>query len=95
MVDVNDIDPLNNSISQNYPNPFSSVTRFDITLPQAARVSLDIFNLTGQRVISYPSKNFTAGKHSIDINKGNLKPGVYIYSITINGETNSHKMIVK
>lgn len=40
------------SISQNKPNPFTGSTTVDISLIKSAHVSIDIYNLTGQKIKS-------------------------------------------
>jgi hypothetical protein len=95
MVSVNNIDPLNDRVSQNYPNPFNQSTKITLTLDKSAQISIDIFNLIGQKVITVPSRTYAAGDNTVEISANGLEPGVYIYSITANGQRVSHKMTVK
>lgn len=67
---------------QNYPNPFnpSTVIRFD--LPQAAIVTLTVYNITGQEVVRlFDHTPLDDGERSIVFNGRNLASGVYFYRL--------------
>lgn len=82
-------------ISQNYPNPFNGTTRVDVTLAKAANVSLEVYNIVGQKVYEIPARNCGEGTHSFQINAAGLKAGIYTYSVIADGERNTRKMMVK
>lgn len=83
------------SLSQNYPNPFSGSTRFDITLERGAAISLRIFDITGRLVMQLPEVRYSAGSHTLPVNVPQLTKGVYTYSFLVDGKSVSNKMIVK
>jgi len=41
---------MNFGLSESYPNPFNPITTITFTLPQKAYITLQIYNLLGQRV---------------------------------------------
>jgi hypothetical protein len=82
-------------ISQNYPNPFNGTTQVDITLAKTAKVSLEVYNIIGQKVYEIPARNLGEGVHTFQINAANLKAGIYTYSVIANGERTTRKMMVK
>lgn len=82
-------------ISQNYPNPFTGVTHFNLTLDKQAKVGLKIYDLTGRLVMQLPDRSYTAGSYVVPVNAENLTRGMYTYTFVINGNTISNKMIVK
>lgn len=94
--EVKTIEPSSNaSVSQNYPNPFSNTTAVSLTLNKRADVSVEVFNLMGQKVSEVATRSLEAGTHTISINATGLKAGIYTYSVIANGERVSHKMTVK
>lgn len=52
-----DIQTMNNGLKlhQNYPNPFSDKTYFDLYVPESGDVKLSVYDLTGRLVSSYDS----------------------------------------
>lgn len=83
------------NISQNYPNPFNGVTRVDVTLTKQANVSLEVYNLLGQKVYEIPARNLGEGTHNFQINAAGLNAGIYTYSVIANGERTTRKMVIK
>ncbi|KAF0201526.1 MAG: hypothetical protein FD170_2684 [Bacteroidetes bacterium] len=65
------------SVKQNYPNPFNGTTQVDVTLAKTALVSLEVYNIVGQKVYEIPARNLGEGVHSFQINAANLKAGIY------------------
>lgn len=82
-------------VSQNFPNPFSDVTEVNVTLTKSAKVSVEVFNILGQKVSEIPTRTLGAGTHMFQIKANNLKPGIYTYSVIANGERTTRKMIVQ
>jgi hypothetical protein len=48
----------------NYPNPFNPVTTIEFTIPEGGQVTVDIYNVTGQKVRSLMSGNLASGKRT-------------------------------
>lgn len=82
-------------ISQNYPNPFSRNTAFDLTLDKSSKISLKITDLTGRMVYEMPAKQYAAGSHVITVDASNLATGIYTYTFVVNDVKFSNNMIVK
>ncbi len=85
------------SLAQNYPNPFNPTTTISYRLPESRRVTLDIYNLTGQRVATLVDGVQSAGEHTIEWNStdnaGNrVASGVYIYRLEAGDFIASKKM---
>ena len=81
-------------ISQNYPNPANGTTRVDVTLVKSAKVSLEVYNVVGQKVYIIAARELSEGTHVLPINLAGLKAGVYTYSVIANGERSTRKMMV-
>ena len=67
----------------NYPNPFQQSTRLVFDLPWPARVTVEVTDVTGRRVLTLPTKSMAAGwEHSIELRGATLPPGLYLYRLT-------------
>jgi len=97
-LDVNDgtrrVLPNRVELMQNYPNPFNPMTSISFALPQKARVSLDIFNVLGQKIESFGGEEFSAGNHTITWDGSNYPSGVYFYRLSAGTESLTKKMIL-
>lgn len=84
--------PTEINLEQNYPNPFNPSTVISYSLPEVSQVSLDVYNLTGQRVATIDQGQKSAGSHSINFDAGHLSSGVYIYRLSTGNTVISKKM---
>ncbi len=83
------------SLDQNYPNPFNPTTEIKFSIPKAAKVSLDIFDVLGRKVTSLlTDKRLTQGQHQVSFNANGLASGMYIYRLSAGEVTISKKMIL-
>ncbi|MDO8550402.1 MAG: T9SS type A sorting domain-containing protein [Ignavibacteria bacterium] len=87
--------PSDFSLSQNYPNPFNPSTKISFNLPVESNVTLKIFNVIGQEVMSLIHGNLNAGFHNLDLNASNLNSGVYFYTLEAQGNDGSSFSEVK
>lgn len=83
------------SLSQNTPNPFSETTIIKYHLNNGAQSStILIFDLNGTLLKTY-NLNVDNKDGEIQINSGELKPGMFIYSLVVNNnEVDTKKMIL-
>ncbi len=75
-------------LDQNYPNPFNLETRIAFQLPVAAQVTLEVYNLLGQKQQTLVNQEMTPGFHSIkwdgrDLNGNAVTTGIYVYKIQV------------
>ncbi|MFC1552424.1 T9SS type A sorting domain-containing protein [Candidatus Latescibacterota bacterium] len=73
-------------ITQNYPNPFNPITSIDYIIPQTSHISLTIYNMLGQSVITLVSEVKPAGKYTVvwdgrDDDGRLVNSGVYFYQL--------------
>ena len=81
-------------ISQNYPNPFNASTTLSYTLPQSGPVSIFIYNLLGQRVVSIFEGEKQAGRHTITWDATDFPTGVYFARLEAGEYSKSIKMVL-
>jgi endoglucanase len=62
---------------QVYPNPFNQQTRIKYSLPEPEHILIEVYNNSGQKVISLIDKNMNPGYHEVEFNGRNLPSGVY------------------
>ena len=53
------------NLFQNYPNPFNPKTTIKFSLEKTEQISLKIYNVLGQEIITLVDNKLVAGKHSI------------------------------
>lgn len=87
--------PSGTQLGQNYPNPFNPVTHIPFTLTENAMVSLEIFNVLGQRVaVLINNEMTTAGRHQVRFEADRLTSGVYIYRLKTGTTYQTGKMML-
>lgn len=91
------IQPLTNNtftVSPNYPNPFNKSTEFTIQLQNESVVSIDVFNMVGQKIWSRQPQKMNPGSQVITLNGTSLESGVYFCRVTISNQSVTLKMVV-
>jgi hypothetical protein len=84
---------------QNYPNPFNPTTTIKYRIPAPGRVSLDIINIAGQKVLTLIDEVHSAGFYEISWNgKNNVgqyaADGIYLYRLKSGDCIKSGKMLL-
>ncbi len=69
--------PTSYELQQNYPNPFNPSTKINYVLPEAANVSIKVYDQLGQQVAELTNGAMDAGYHSVVWNAINHPTGVY------------------
>jgi hypothetical protein len=88
------------SLNQNYPNPFNPLTTISVQVTEVSSISLDIFNISGQKVTSLFSGTVTPGIYNfvwntVDNNGKKLSSGLYFVKLSSNsGITKVRKMVL-
>ena len=91
--------PEHFSLHQNYPNPFNPETEIRYQLPEAVHVSLEIYNLLGQKIRTLVDENKQAGYHTTHWDGSNdfgnaVASGVYLYVLKAGEFSDVKKMIL-
>ena len=79
------------------PNPFNPVTSISFELSARAEVSLEVYNVSGQRVKTLASGSWDAGRHSVtwngtDQSGRGVSSGVYFTLFRSGGKTESKRV---
>ncbi len=91
--------PTDYILSQNYPNPFNPTTIIEYELPTNGRISLDIYNVLGQKIKTLYSGQQSAGQHSLLWDATNatgeaVATGVYLYVLSGDNTLVTRKMVL-
>ena len=78
--------PVRYSLAQNYPNPFNPSTAIRYDIPVNSAVTIKIFNVLGQEIVTLVNGNVAAGTHELEWsgkdNSGrSVASGIYFYRI--------------
>ncbi len=84
----------NFSVTQNSPNPTCDNTNIIVTTHNFALINLIVYNNLGQ-IMFNESINSRTLSRSININVSGYNPGIYHYTVEVNGERLTKKMVVK
>jgi len=87
--------PVKYNLSQNYPNPFNPATKFDFALPENSKVKIDLYNVSGKKVLNIINENSLAGYYTKEINGNNLSSGVYFLVMSANSASKEYLLSKK
>lgn len=74
--------PSSFALGSCYPNPFNASTTIGYDLPRASLVTLEVYNLVGQKVATLVNDYQQAGYKSINWNAAEVTTGIYYYKLT-------------
>jgi len=91
--------PYRFELSQNYPNPFNPVTTIEYSVPSRTDVTIEIFNVLGQKVRTLVNETKSAGSYRIewsstDESGRSVSTGVYLYRFQAGDVVQSKKMLL-
>ena len=81
-------------LNQNYPNPFNSQTVIEFELLTSGHVSLDVYNIPGQKILTLVDNEMAAGRYAFNFNAIGLSSGCYYYILQSADFRETKKMIV-
>ncbi|MFC1542103.1 two-component regulator propeller domain-containing protein [Candidatus Latescibacterota bacterium] len=95
-VQNSDIQNGTSIIVSNYPNPFNNLTTITYSLTKPMHMTLNVYSITGQKVVTLVNEVMTTGTHSVVFDSTGLASGVYFYRFEADGfEKTGRMMLVK
>ncbi len=82
------------SLEQNFPNPFNPSTKLKYHVPQVGKVSLQIYDVLGNKIQVLVDDIVEQGTHEITFNADNLPSGVYFAHLTAGASRQVIKMLL-
>jgi len=91
--------PSKFALYQNHPNPFNPETTISFELPLSAHITLDIYNMLGQKIVTLVNEKRPAGFQQINWNGKDgaghqVGSGVYFYHIKTDGFEATKKLVL-
>jgi len=91
-VAVEEDTPAAFAVAQNSPNPFNPTTTISFTLTEAGNVTVDVFNVAGQKVDTIANEFMSSGSHSVTWDASEFSAGVYFYAVKTGDFSKTMKM---
>jgi hypothetical protein len=82
-----------NVLVSNYPNPFTSQTTFEVSIPQQSNVKLEVYDNSGRRIATLVNKQMNVGSY-IFTWQPETEAGIYFYILKTDYKEVSGKMIL-
>jgi hypothetical protein len=76
---VQEILPSSTTLSQNYPNPFSTSTNIEVRIPNAGAATLKVYNVLGVEVADLTQE--LRRNNDVTFTANGLQAGVYFYTL--------------
>jgi hypothetical protein len=86
--------PEGYTLKQNYPNPFNPSTNIEFSVPKSSLVTLKVYNLLGQEIVTLVDKSMEAGSYIAAFNASKVSSGTYFYELHAGDYTSKMKMIL-
>jgi hypothetical protein len=86
--------PLQFALHSNYPNPFHTTTTIPFDLPDGGEVTINVYNVLGQRVQQVSIGTVSPGRHQHTLDLSTVASGVYFYEVAVHsGRELRHRAI--
>jgi photosystem II stability/assembly factor-like uncharacterized protein len=84
-------------LEQNYPNPFNPLTTIKYQIPQLSFVTLKVYDILGNRVITLVNEELSTGEYEVKFSVtqiSNLSSGIYFYQLRADKFIQTRKMVL-
>ena len=86
--------PQEFSLFQNYPNPFNPTTQINYYVPQNSYITLKVYDLLGQEVITLFEGMRAMGNYAATFDGSELSSGMYLYRLNAENFMQTKKLIL-
>lgn len=90
---VDDSKELVSSLSA-FPNPANTNVNVNFSVNESATVEMKVISVTGDVVYNTNFGTIAAGQHTENINVSELANGVYFYTLNVNGNITTKKLVI-
>lgn len=79
---------------KNYPNPFNSQTKIEVTIPENSSMSLNIYDINGRLIEQITKGNYIKGTYTFSFKGDNLSTGIYFLKFNFNNTSIVKRIIL-
>ena len=81
-------------LEQNYPNPFNATTTITFQIPKNQFVTIEVYKMNGQKIITLVESVMERGEHHIEFNSNKIPSGLYMYQLKTKDCIKTMKMML-
>ena len=98
-LDEPNVTPFEFALHQNYPNPFNPETKIQFDIAEKSHVTINVFNLVGQKVATLANSSMDVGKYTLtwgglNDNGTPIPSGVYFYEMSTSSYHSIKKLVL-
>ncbi|TAK53919.1 MAG: T9SS type A sorting domain-containing protein [Bacteroidetes bacterium] len=86
--------PVTFELLQNYPNPFNPVTNFRFSISEFRFVSLTIYDIIGNEIVTLVNEKKSPGLHNVNWDASQQPSGIYIARVSSEGVQRTIKILL-
>ena len=86
--------PVAYSIHQSYPNPFNPTSTISFSLPEAGKITLSVYDVSGRLITTLVDGYRSAGVHDVTFDASDLASGIYLYRLEAGEFNATGKMVL-
>ena len=86
--------PVEYALSNAYPNPFNPAINIQFSIPDNAKVLLEVYDINGRKINTLIDSNIKKGYHSVTWDAANHSSGIYFVKMLSNSYVNTQKIML-
>lgn len=92
VTNIQNNEPFNYSLSQNFPNPFNPVTNIKFSISKNSNAKIVVYNFLGMAVDEYTYSGIGPGSYDLKWDASGKASGLYFYKIIVNDAVSGDKV---